>query len=50
MSTELHATPRQHPHEPTMTPADWFEDVAVGVMLIAAFAIIAAIVALLIVV
>ena len=52
MSTSPHAPgqPSQHPPEPSMTLADWVEDVAVGLGVLIAFALVAGIFALLIII
>ena len=52
MSAHHHAPdhPHQRPHEPVMSIADWAEDVAVGVMLFSAVAVLAVILALLIII
>jgi hypothetical protein len=52
MSTQHHVPDHSHqrPHEPVMTVADWAEDVAVGVMLFVAVAVLAGILALLIII
>ena len=52
MSTIQHHLPDHpdgHSHDPVMSGADWAEDIAVGVMLFSAVAILAVIVVLLLI-
>ena len=42
--------PHQRPHSPSMSVADWAEDVAVGLALLTAVVVIAGILALLIII
>ena len=52
MSTSPHAPghPYQHPSEPSMTLADWVEDVAVGLGILIAAVLVGGIFALLIII
>ena len=52
MSTSSHAPghPYQHPPEPSMTLADWVEDVAVGLGVLIGLVLVAGIFALLIII
>ena len=52
MSTSPHAPghPYQHPSEPSMTLADWVEDVAFGLRVLIAFVLVAGIFALLLII
>lgn len=52
MSTSPHAPghPYQHPSEPSMSLADWVEDMAVGLGILVAIALVAGILALLIII
>ena len=52
MSTPTHISghPHQRPHEPSMSFEDWAEDIAVGLMVVTAVAVIAAVLALLIII
>ena len=52
MSSSPHAPghPYQHPSEPSMSLADWVEDVAVGLGILIAIALVVGILALLIII
>ena len=52
MSTSPHAPghPYQHPPEPAMSVADWVEDVAIGLGVLIALALVGGILALLIII
>jgi hypothetical protein len=47
ISTHAPGHPHQHPHEPSMSVADWADAVAVGVALLSVILIVAGILALL---
>ena len=47
ISTHAPGHPHQHPHEPSMSVADWADAVAVGVALLSAVVVAAGILALL---